>query len=567
MGSQSKPTPRLVIIEGKEKGKIISLKDGTVVLGRSKGDVLIHDPRISRSHIALHFDEKSGQLSYTDLKSLNGTLVNGETAESGELRDGDKLQLGNTLFDCQIAGSGEEATMKATGIELKTKEAHKRSVKEIREAREAKRSDAEQEESELIPLESTHTPSELSQEMHMSSVSEEPSYSATEQGPQSQKSLFRRIPPKVRIGGLIAAILTLAWTMMGPVNEPSSEGLEREVSSIKNLEAQGKFEEAISKAQNISHNFPNRSESHLLLGDLYAAQGRNELSITAYRRAHELKPPQPLVHIRLIKLFLRSGMVKEAEDELKHVDQVIKEGPHSKELFIEAAQIFLEFKELKQPPEKTFILAKALQNNIAPESAVGYKLEAQSLFQQNRPQEAVEALEKALKIEPKDQWLLENIAFARLSQQDVAGAMSAVETWMSIAPNATKPILVMGYLKFNEGKPQEALPFVQKIIQVLSNRPTEPHYAEALHLLGQIYIEGKQPEQAMNYLRQACDLGFQQSCSHQLVKSAVPAAGTAQPSPASLPQNIPPATSPAPVQAPPPETQQPRVTPLTVPPQ
>ena len=97
MVSNSKPSPRLVIIEGKDKGKIIPLTDGTCVIGRSKGDVVIQDPRVSRSHVAVHYDSESGKLSYTDLKSLNGTMVNGEPGETGVLADGD-LAVANSLF-------------------------------------------------------------------------------------------------------------------------------------------------------------------------------------------------------------------------------------------------------------------------------------------------------------------------------------------------------------------------------------------------------------------------------------------------------------------------------------
>ena len=42
MGSKSQQTsPRLVVIEGKDKGKVIPLKGGTLVIGRSKGDVIV----------------------------------------------------------------------------------------------------------------------------------------------------------------------------------------------------------------------------------------------------------------------------------------------------------------------------------------------------------------------------------------------------------------------------------------------------------------------------------------------------------------------------------------------
>jgi S-DNA-T family DNA segregation ATPase FtsK/SpoIIIE len=75
MVSKSKNAPRLVVIEGKEKGRHFPLKSGTTVIGRSKGDVLVQDPRLSRSHVAVHYDEITGKVTFTDLKSLNGTLL------------------------------------------------------------------------------------------------------------------------------------------------------------------------------------------------------------------------------------------------------------------------------------------------------------------------------------------------------------------------------------------------------------------------------------------------------------------------------------------------------------
>ena len=39
--------PRLVIIEGKDKGKVIPLSEGTAVIGRTKGDVVAYYERIA----------------------------------------------------------------------------------------------------------------------------------------------------------------------------------------------------------------------------------------------------------------------------------------------------------------------------------------------------------------------------------------------------------------------------------------------------------------------------------------------------------------------------------------
>ena len=145
-------------------------------------------------------------------------------------------------------------------------------------------------------------------------------------------------------------------------------------------------------------------------------------------------------------------------------------------------------------------------------------MEAQLLFQQNKPADALEVLNKGLKIDQRDEWLLENIAFAKLSLKDVSGAMAVVEQWIKFQPNATKALLVMAYLKFNEKNYLAAIPYLQKILQVLAATPNEPHYAEALHLMGQIYYQQNQTQEATNFLKQACELGFQESCNHPLVK-------------------------------------------------
>ena len=58
MVSKSKFAPRLVIIEGQEKGKVIPLQSGSAIIGRSKGDIIVQDPRVSRSHAAIQYDEK-----------------------------------------------------------------------------------------------------------------------------------------------------------------------------------------------------------------------------------------------------------------------------------------------------------------------------------------------------------------------------------------------------------------------------------------------------------------------------------------------------------------------------
>lgn len=533
MKSRNSFVPRLVVIEGNDKGKVIPLKDGTLVIGRSKGDILIHDPRISRSHVALHFDEKKGRLSFTDLKSLNGVLHNGASQETGDLLDGDKLQLGNTTFDCQIAREGNDATVNAT---------HPSRVLP-QEKKATKKPSKSEDDLELVPL--LDNKDELL-------VKEQPPKS--EVGLQTAK--WRAIPKRTKLiaGTGLVVLVAIAFQSV----KKSVGDLTTELTAARTLASQGKVEEAVSKAETLSKQFSQTSESFMLLGDLYAQQGKYEQSLSNYRKAHDLPPEQPMVHLRLIRIFLRAGLNKEAEGELKHVDEIIrKEGAPSKDLFIETAEIFLEFKELKQPAEKLYILAKALQNAVAPGNKIGYKLEVQSYLIQSRTQEAVAVLNTLAKMDPKDEWTYENLAFAKLSLSDVSGAVEAVDGWLKIWPNSTKALLVMSYLKFNDDKLTEAEPLARRVIEILNGTPNDPHYAESLHLLGQIYIKTERGAEGTGFLKQSCELGFTQSCT--AMNDA--AGNTKQNTPASsgTPTEIavPPPTIPPPAAATKPQGQQP----------
>ncbi|WP_216638723.1 FHA domain-containing protein, partial [Mycobacterium asiaticum] len=65
-----------------------------VVIGRDlHADLRIPDPRISRAHLILRFDQ--GRWLAIDNGSLNGTYVNGYRMPVVELHDGQSINIGN----------------------------------------------------------------------------------------------------------------------------------------------------------------------------------------------------------------------------------------------------------------------------------------------------------------------------------------------------------------------------------------------------------------------------------------------------------------------------------------
>ncbi len=78
-------------LEGQER--TADLPDGSHIVGRSKScDVVIRNPSISSQHVRI--DVQDNRVTFRDLLSRNGTAVNGKKTESGQIRPGDVLKLG-----------------------------------------------------------------------------------------------------------------------------------------------------------------------------------------------------------------------------------------------------------------------------------------------------------------------------------------------------------------------------------------------------------------------------------------------------------------------------------------
>ena len=85
----------LIVLAGSNVGEMYRLEAGETLLGRaSTATIRINDDGVSRRHARVI--QLGGEVVIEDLKSANGTLVNGDLVESRKLRDGDKIRLGST---------------------------------------------------------------------------------------------------------------------------------------------------------------------------------------------------------------------------------------------------------------------------------------------------------------------------------------------------------------------------------------------------------------------------------------------------------------------------------------
>lgn len=100
--------------DGEERD--VELSDKPVTIGRSAdADVLVLDEKASRVHCGIRYAD--GAFFIRDLKSKNGTFVNDKAVDLHQLRPGDRIRVGSTvfLFEQPIAAAADSALQEVQG--------------------------------------------------------------------------------------------------------------------------------------------------------------------------------------------------------------------------------------------------------------------------------------------------------------------------------------------------------------------------------------------------------------------------------------------------------------------
>jgi predicted component of type VI protein secretion system len=104
-------TVRLVITAGPHAGREFAFdRHDTFLVGRSKDAHLqlsYDDPYFSRRHFLVEVNPPRVRL--IDLGSRNGTHVNGQRVETAELKGGDAVKAGHTVFRVEVASPDPDA--------------------------------------------------------------------------------------------------------------------------------------------------------------------------------------------------------------------------------------------------------------------------------------------------------------------------------------------------------------------------------------------------------------------------------------------------------------------------
>jgi small-conductance mechanosensitive channel len=95
---QAKPRPALLFVEeGPDSGHHVTFEGTAVTIGRSSEcELKLEERNASKQHCRIEL--RAGSYTLVDLKSQNGTLINGSAVSEQTLRDLDRIEIGDTTI-------------------------------------------------------------------------------------------------------------------------------------------------------------------------------------------------------------------------------------------------------------------------------------------------------------------------------------------------------------------------------------------------------------------------------------------------------------------------------------
>jgi pSer/pThr/pTyr-binding forkhead associated (FHA) protein len=88
----------IIVVSGPNEGDYYPLGTRTMVIGRDEGcPIQVTDDRASRKHFQIRYDEADRKYHGLDMKSANGTWINGRKVETDvALEDNDEIMVGGS---------------------------------------------------------------------------------------------------------------------------------------------------------------------------------------------------------------------------------------------------------------------------------------------------------------------------------------------------------------------------------------------------------------------------------------------------------------------------------------
>ena len=121
---------KLTYIQPDGTGGLLELTDQPITVGRSQdADIVVADEKVSRIHCGIRLWD--GEYYLKDLKSKNGTFVNGQRIDVQTIKPGDVIRVGSATINVGGDGPGPNTIIRQIGSEMEQGKGYSTILREI----------------------------------------------------------------------------------------------------------------------------------------------------------------------------------------------------------------------------------------------------------------------------------------------------------------------------------------------------------------------------------------------------------------------------------------------------
>ena len=193
------------------------------------------------------------------------------------------------------------------------------------------------------------------------------------------------------------------------VNEKST------LSSIKNLMAEGKYDDALVRTFSLLKEYPDEVLFNGLLADIYQSKGDSEKALEVYNQLLQRNPDNPQIQLSLCDLLLAE---KKYDDLFLLLNTIILNSKVEREAKISLLARLIEIPDLsKESGDKLIIAMMVLEANYKDDNIVPL-LRPELMIKQNKLVDASLRLEEIIKANPENYYAWEKLLIVYLQMKD-----------------------------------------------------------------------------------------------------------------------------------------------------
>ena len=251
---------------------------------------------------------------------------------------------------------------------------------------------------------------------------------------------------------------------------------------LKNMKA---YDDALIHALKSIELEPENPGNRIILADIYALKGQNDLALQSYREALDLNPDNQRIRLLLATILIRKGALEKA---LGHLDVLLDSNPEIIIAHYYRGRIYLEMQRLE---EAEAALLEALKRNNTLEPAL---FDLGTLYQMTkRPLKAAEVYEKLLTLHPDKSIVRERLLNLYLKldrKEDLEKHMDAIKDRSKQGEQGRQ---LLGLIYLRQGRLDES---IEELDMIVSIRPEDD---KSRYYLATAYEEKGETEKALEH--------------------------------------------------------------------